>query len=475
MKIRTRSVVLGVIVAAAVVLYAACKGNNEAGRAAGSPGGTVARAEDAPPGAEKQLYHCPMHPTYTSDKPGDCPICGMKLVPTEREEAPAAAPPPAPKKKTMYRSTMMPNEVSDKPGKDSMGMDMVPFEVEEGGEVSEVGGRIRVKISAERQQLIGVKTAQAAFQEIHKLIRAVGRVDYAEPNLSFVNLKYDGWVEKLYVNSTGRAVRKGEPLFDLYSPDLVAAQQEYLIALKSRAALGDPSSILQPAREKLRLWGVTDAQIEELGKTGEARKTLTVYSPASGIVVEKDLFQGQKVMSGENLFKIADLSTVWIIGEVYEYELPFLKTGQEVMVSLSYYPGEAFGGKIAYIYPYLKPETRTNPIRIEVANPGLKLKPEMFANLEIRVDYGTKLAVPISAVLDAGGTKIVFVTAGDGYFEPREVKLGVRGDEFYEVQGGVGADEAVVTSANFLIDSESSLKAALARMAKPAAGDEKHD
>ena len=380
-----------------------------------------------------------------------------------------------PKKKTMYKSTMMPNEVSDKPGKDSMGMDMVPFEVEESGTVTEVGGRVRVRISPERQQLIGIKTAPVQSQHIHKFINAVGRVDYAEPNISIVNLKFDGWVEKLYVNSTGRAVRKGEPLLDIYSPDLVSAQQEYLIALKAGKTLGEASSILNSAREKLRLWDVTDSQVEELGRTGQFKKIVTVYSPGSGIVIEKNVVQGQKIMAGENLFKIADLSTVWVLGEVYEYELPFIKTGQEVKISLSYYPGEAFIGKIIYVYPYLKPETRTNQVRIEIANPGLKFKPEMFANLAIHVDYGTKLAVPADAVLDAGVSKIVFVAKGDGYFEPREVTLGVKGEDVYEVLDGLSDGENVVTSANFLIDSESSLKAALSRMTKAAGGEQKHD
>lgn len=380
-----------------------------------------------------------------------------------------------PEKKVMYRSTMMPNEVSDKPGKDSMGMDMVPFEVEESGTVTEVGGRIQVKISPERQQLIGIKTAPVRSQPIRKLIKAVGRVDYAEPNLSIVNLKFDGWVEKLFVNSTGRAVGKGEPLFDIYSPELVAAEQEYLIALRAGAVLGDASSILKSAREKLRLWDIPDSQVEELGRTGQFKKTVTVYSPGSGIVIEKNVIQGQKIMSGENLFKIADLSRVWILGEIYEYELPFIKTGQEAKISLSYYPGESFTGRITYIYPYLKPETRTNQVRIEADNPGLKLKPEMFAGLEIYVDYGTKLTVPSDAVLDAGDTKIVFVAKGDGYFEPREVKLGVRGTDMVEVLGGVSDGENVVTSATFLIDSESSLKAALSRMIKASPGERKHD
>ena len=311
-------------------------------------------------------------------------------------------------------------------------------------------------------------------QSIHKLITAVGRVDYAEPNISIINLKYDGWVENLFVNSTGRAVRKGEPLFDIYSPELVSAQQEYLIALKAGAVLGEASTLLKSAREKLRLWSVTDSQVEELGRTGQLKKTETVYSPVSGIVIEKNVLQGQKIMAGESLFKIADLSRVWILGEIYEYELPFVKTGQEANISLSYYPGESFAGKIIYIYPYLRPETRTNQVRIEVANPGLKLKPEMFASLEIHVDYGKRLTVPADAVLDAGTLKIVFVAKDDGYFEPREVKVGVKGEDLFEVLGGLNEGENVVTSANFLIDSESSLKAALNRMVSPD-GDHRHD
>ena len=458
-----------IIVFAGVALLAsfAC---NKGERSATSQGQASLGAKTAA-SEEKTLYTCPMHPTYISDKPGDCPICGMRLVPVQKEEAPAET--SVQKKKVMYKSTMTPGEISDKPGKDSMGMDMVPFEVEESGAATEVGGRVRVKISPERQQLIGVKTADAQFRPISKIVKAVGRVDYAEPNISMVNLKFDGWVEKLFVNSTGRAVRRGEPLFDIYSPELVSAEQEYLIALKAAAMLDDSSSTLKSAREKLRLWDIADADVEELGRTGQTKRTLTILSPGSGIVIEKNVIQGQKVMSGENLFKIADLSRVWIIGEIYEFELPFVKTGQEVKISLSYYPGEVFSGRISYISPYLKPETRTNPIRIEVPNPNLKLKPEMFANVEIRVDYGVKLTVPFDAVLDAGDLKIVFVTKGDGYFEPREVRIGVKGTDVVEVLGGVSAGETVVSSANFLIDSESSLKAALNRMTKAAAGERK--
>ena len=451
-----------------VFLYFACKGGSQNQASAGLSQEKQARVDQADlakknkPEAEKKLYRCPMHPNYTSDKPGTCPICGMNLVPVEKEEK---ATPPAAKKKTMYRSTMNPNEISDKPGKDSMGMEMVPFEVEEGGEVAEVGGRVAVKISPERQQLIGVRSEKLRIQPIHKLIRAVGRIDYAEPNLSLVTLKFEGWVEDLIVNSTGRFVRKGDPLLDIYSPDLVAAQQEYLLAVKAKyLPAGSGLSVLKSARERLRLWDISDEQVEDLERTGEVKKSLMLYAPISGFVIEKEVLQGQKVMPGENLFKIADLSRVWVIGEIYEYELPFIKPGQEANVSLSYFPGETFSGKISYVYPYLNPETRTVKVRIEMQNPGFKLKPEMYANLEIHVDYGSRLAIPADAVIDAGEKKIAFVDKGDGYLEPRELKLGVKGEGIFEVLAGVPEGEKVVTSANFLIDSESSLKAALKQM-----------
>ena len=342
-----------------------------------------------------------------------------------------------------------------------------------------MSGRAAVKISAERQQLIGVKTATVKIQPIHKVVKAVGRVDYAEPNISLVNLKFDGWIEKLIVNSTGRLVRRGEPLLEIYSPDLVAAQQEYLLALKAKTFRRYAGlSVLDSAREKLRLWDISDQQVENLERTGQVKKTFTIFAPTSGFVIEKDVLSGQKIMAGENLFKIADLSTVWMLGDIYEYELPYVKLGQEAMISLSYYPGETFSGKITYIYPYLNSETRTNRVRIEVTNPGFKLKPEMFANLEIHVDYGAKLTIPADAVLDAASQERPFVAKGDGYFEPREVKLGVKGEGMYEVLGGVAEGERVVTSANFLVDSESSLKAVLKQMTQgpgAGAGEHKHD
>ncbi len=472
-----------VILLVAAIFFSACKKSPQARTSASAQSSAASQpVTKAQPAAKKtELYRCPMHPTFASDKPGSCGICSMDLVPVEEEEAAPGAPAaqPAPKKKTMYRSTMNPKEISDRPGKDSMGMEMVPFEVEEVAP-SQVSGRAAVKISAERQQLIGVRTDTARIQPIHRLVKAVGRIDYAEPNISLVTLKFDGWIEKLIVNSTGRLVGRGEPLLEIYSPDLVAVQQEYLLALKAKDLPGSAGlSVLNSAREKLRLWDITDAQVENLERTGQIKRTLMIYAPISGFVIEKNVLAGQKIMAGENLFKIADLSRVWVIGDIYEYELPFIKKGQDATILLASFPGETFTGKITYIYPYLNAETRTNSVRIEVGNPGFKLKPAMYANLEVHVDYGARLAVPADAVLDAGAHNFAFVDKGDGYLEPREVKLGVKGENLYEVLAGISEGERVVTSANFLVDSESSLKAALQQMtqAAPGAGKEEpqHD
>ena len=391
---------------------------------------------------------------------------------TEKKQAAPAAE-VASKKKVMYRSTMMPNEISDKPGKDSMGMEMVPFEVEE--TVTPLGGRAAVRISPERQQMIGVKYEEVRLLPIDKMLKTVGKVDFVEPLVSVVSLKFDGWIEKLFVASTGTRVKAGEALFEIYSPELVSAQQEYLLARQAGAAVSQDASLLKSAREKLSLWDISEAQVEELGRTGEVRRTLNIYAPRAGFVIEKNVLLGQKIMAGESLFKVADLSRVWVYGEIYEYELPFVQEGQEVTIDLSYYPGETFKGKIAYIYPYLDSETRTNRVRVEVPNPAFRLKPEMYANLTIHVAYGTRLVVPADAVLDSGERKIVFVDKGDGYLEPREVKTGVRGEDAYEVLEGLKVGERVVVSANFLVDSESSLKAALQQMIQEPAGERRHD
>ncbi len=286
-------------------------------------------------------------------------------------------------------------------------------------------------------------------------------------------------IKKLYIDYTGQFVKKDAPLAEIYSPELVSTQQEYLLAYKSLKTdknngvtdvISSNFSILESAKQRLKLWDITDDQIRKLEDNGEIKKTLTIHSPVNGFVIEKNVIQGQKIMPGENLYKIADISRVWIYGDVYEYEVPLIRINQEVKITLSYFPGETFTGRVSYIYPYLNSETRTNRIRIDAENPAFKLKPDMYANLEINVDYGTVLTIPQEALLDSGERKYVFVVLGDGYFEPREVKIGISTDDYYEVLDGVKQGEKVVTSATFLIDSESSLKAAIEQMGKPEEG-----
>ena len=327
-----------------------------------------------------------------------------------------------------------------------------------------------VEIPLDKQQLIGVKTAAASVKPLQKIIRTVGRIEYDERRIATVNTKFDGWIEKLYVDYTGRYVKKGEPLAEIYSPELVATQQEFLNVLKwSRpgadkdSSVGkmlskDAEAIIEAAKQRLRLWDINDAQIKKIEEAGKPIRTLTIYSPASGYVVQKTVLQGMRVMSGEKLFDIADLSTVWIVSDIYEYEVHLIKTGQTAKISLSYFPGREFSSTIDYIYPSLAGETRTAKVRFTIANPGGQLKPQMFTNVEVKINLGNKLAIPESAVIDTGIRQIVYVDKGEGYFEPREVMLGLKAEGMVEVLKGIKAGEKVASSGNFLIDSEAQLK-----------------
>ena len=386
------------------------------------------------PTTQVKKYHCPMHPTYVSDKPGDCPICGMRLVPIEEEVAP-------------------------------------PSELKE---------RVPIKINPEKQQLIGVKKEKVVIRPLKKTIRAVGIIGYNERNLFNFNTKFAGWIEKADSRAfAGKFIKKGTPLFSIYSPELVYAQQEYLVALeakkkaeetKSADAIAGAEKLVTATRQKLLFLDITEEQINELAKKGEPSKTMWISAPASGFIVDDELTNGKYVVAGETVFKIVDLSKVWVNAEIYEYEIPYLKVDDKVDVAdveLSYYPGEIFNGKITYIYPYLNPTARTVKVRVELPNLDYKLKIDMYAKVNFKIDFGTKLALPVEAVLDSGKRQIVFVDKGDGLFEPREVKLGVRVENFYEVLSGVSEGEEVVVSGNFLIDSESRLKAALRQMEEP--------
>ena len=427
------------------------------------------------PAEEKKQYTCSMHPFIVTDEPGACPICGMTLVPVKSASAATGAPGGEKERKILYWvAPMDPNYRSDKPGKSPMGMDLVPVYEDAGGEE----GTIRVDPNT--IQSIGVRTTPVTAGELKKTIRTVGMVTYDERRIGTVNAKIGGWIEKLYVDTTGEEVRKGAPLIEIYSPDLVSAQQEYLIARRHFEQVKDSpfpdvaksaQDLLDSARKRLSYWDITDRQIAELAGTGVVRKTLVLYSPFDGIVVHKGVFDGTKVMPGMELFRIADLSRIWVQGDVYEYELPWVKVGTPATVTLDYLPGKRYQGKITYIYPYLEGKTRTATVRVELANPGYALKPDMYAHIELAPRVGKEtVLVPSEAVIRSGIRNVVFVAKGEGRFEPREVELGLEGEQgTVQVLSGVRAGENVVVSAQFLLDSESSLKEALKKFQSASA------
>lgn len=373
----------------------------------------------------KPLYWVdPMHPAYKSDKPGKAPDCGMDLVPVYPEE-----------------------KTEGPPG--------------------------TVRLTTEKRQMIGVKTAAVSRRPLTKAIRTVAMVDYNETKVREVRTKISGWVKQLFVDFVGKEVEKGQPLFTVYSPELLATQAEYLLAVDGNKILkrsefpevaASSDSLLEVSRKRLLLWDISPAEIRNLEETRKPKTFLTLYSPIKGFVVHKDVFEGRYITPETELFRIADLSTVWVNADIYEYELPLVQLDQEARVTLSYYPSETFRGRVVYIYPYLNGETRTARVRVEFPNPGGKLKPQMYANLDLTIDLGEPLVVPEEAVLDSGAQKTAFVAHEDGRFEPRELQIGPRVDSYVAVLSGLREGENVVVSGNYLIDSESRLKAALAGM-----------
>jgi membrane fusion protein, copper/silver efflux system len=342
-------------------------------------------------------------------------------------------------------------------------------ETETSGAVETGPPQAYAMVTPTKQQLIGVKTAVVETRPLETTVRAVGRVDYNEERIAHVNLRVSGWIEDLFVDFTGQVVRKGQPLFTLYSPDLVASQDEYLLALRTQAKVKDSplaevqeqaEHMVDAARDRLRLWTVSDQQLDELARRGKAKTSMPIYSPFSGYVTEKKVFRGMFVEPEMRLYTIADLSTVWMNAEIYEFEVPFIKVGQQATVTFSSYPGQSFHGRVSYIYPYLNEQARTVKVRLELPNPGLRIKPEMYGDVLLKINRGKQVAVPEQAVMDSGTRKQVFLVRGEGLFEPREVKVGPKIGAFYEIQEGVEAGDRVVTSGNFLIDSESKLMAA---------------
>jgi len=385
------------------------------------------------------------------------------------------------KKIKYWASPMDPTYIRDEPGKSPMGMDLVPV-YEEEGEEKEAASVIR--IDPVTVQNMGVRLARVQRKPLVKDIRTYGTVTYDERKIYTVNTKFNGWIEKLYVDFVGDKVKKGQPLFDIYSPELVTAQQEYLLALQQCGSLCKspyPSiregakRLIEASRTRLRYWDLTDEQINAIERTGKIRKTLTIYSPASGVVTQKDAFKGHYVKTGEHQYVIADLSNIWVDVDIYEYELPWVRQGMSAEMDLSYIPGKRFKGKVLYVYPFLEEKTRTAKLRLEFENPVYQLKPGMYANVYLKsVIAKSSLVIPQEAVIDSGVRKVVFIYLGKGKFQPRDVKIGVEGNENeFQVLKGLHEGEEIVVSAQFMLDSESRLREAIQKMLelrKPAPG-----
>jgi membrane fusion protein, copper/silver efflux system len=417
------------------------------------------------PGERKILYYRdPMNPQNTSLTPKKAPD-GMDFVPVYAEGSAGSGE----RKIAYYQDPMHPWFTSDKPGKaPDCGMDLVP--VYEGE--SDAKG---IKIDPVTVQNIGVKVEDVTTRKLTKVIRTVGKVQADETKIYSINTKIMGWVENLQVDYTGKRVRMGEPLLELYSPELVSTQEEYLQAIRYQKKLEESSigearqgaeNLVESARRRLLYWDIPESEIQALERRGTPKKTMTFYSPVNGYVMDKMVFKGQSVMAGMELYKIADLSTVWIIADIYQYELPWVKVGQKVDIELSYLPGKQFQGTVTYIYPMLSMETKTAKVRVEVRNtPMLEFKPEMFANVQIASPVAlNSVAVPEQAIIRSGERNVAVIALGGGYFDPRDVKLGVSAGGYVQILDGVKEGEKIVVSSQFLIDSESNLKAAISQM-----------
>ncbi|HET9599567.1 MAG TPA: efflux RND transporter periplasmic adaptor subunit [Anaeromyxobacteraceae bacterium] len=429
----------------------------------------------------KPRYVCPMHPSVVSDHPGDCPICGMKLVlaastPASQAGGAAAAAEAAPAR---YVCPMHPNIASDKPGECPIcGMKLVAVKPGEGaGAAGRAGGAggaeglATVQIDPQRQQLIGLRTARAAKGPVGGSWRTNGRVAVDETRVHHVNIKVGGFAERVYVDYVGKYVKAGEPLFSIYSPELLSVQEEYLLALRTRDALGQGGAtgsagddLVASARRRLELWDIPASAIEALEKTGKPKKELTIQAPMSGVVTKKDVVMGHRIEDGAMPYEITDLSQVWVLADAYETDLSRLKLGMGATLSLQAFQNRQFKGRVIFIDPLLDAKTRTAKVRLAFPNPTGELRPEMFGEVTMRTPPRDGLRIPADAVIDSGTKKVVFVALGEGKFQPREVRLGAGDVDYVEVLGGLSSGDEVVTRANFLIDSESRLRASLASM-----------
>jgi len=377
-----------------------------------------------PKKAEKKILYWvdPMHPSYKSDKPGKAPDCGMDLVPVYEEPA-SAAPKAAPPAGT-------------------------------------------IQISPQRQQMIGVKFGTAEYTATTESLRAVGKVAVDEMNVVRVHPKIEGWLEKVHVDFIGAEVRKGEPLITVYSPEMLASEKEYLLALKAHDLMQDGDSIVAAARKRLELWDLSAGQIDELERSKKPEQSITIYSPASGFVMARNSFPNLRITPETELYAIADLSHVWVMADLFEADIAKIRLGQAGMVKMPYQGGASFLAHVDYLQPQVDPQTRTVKVRLDAPNPGMKLKPDMFVDIEFPLGGARQLTVPAEAVLNSGSKQTVFLDRGDGYFEPRVVQTGDQMGGRIVITSGLRAGDRIVTSANFLIDSESQLKAATGGMTK---------
>lgn len=428
-------------------------------------GAVVESAEEA------TQYTCGMHPFVIQDEPGSCPICGMDLTPLKPTGDSATAS-GGERKIKYWVAPMDPTYVREEPGKSPMGMDLVPVyedEVPEGSVIT---------VDPVTMQNMGVRTATVDRKELHRTIKTVGLVGYDETKQYSVNSKIGGWVERLYVSITGQKVEKGDPLLAIYSPELVTAQEEYLLALNNldSARGGSIPSLVESAerlaaaaKRRLSLWDISQADIRKLERERIVNKTLKLYSPYSGVVTMKMALEGQYVKKGMELFQIADLSSVWVYADIYESEIIWVEEGQEANIILPYAGKREIDATVSYIYPYLDPKTRTVKARLNLANTDLDLKPDMFVNVRIHTKpIADALVVPSEAILYNGEKNTVFIALNGGKFEPRRIKIGLKDDEgFTEVTQGLLEGDRVVVSAQFMLDSESKLQEAIQKMLNP--------
>jgi Cu(I)/Ag(I) efflux system membrane fusion protein len=407
-----------------------------------------------------------MHPAVELDHPSDCPTCGMKLE--KVDESGAFEVPPGERRLVFYRSPMDPRQTSHTPRKDEMGMDYLPVYLDELQPSGPVTGLVTVKIDPARQQLIGLVTAEVAPGAIGGALRTTGRVAADETRIHRVNVKFGGFVEQVQADFVGQLVQRGEPLFSIYSPELLAAQEDLLLALKtqqglasSRGLASDGQDLVASARRKLQLWDVPAATVARIEQAGQPERTITVLSPVSGVVVKKEVVPGMRIEAGGMPYELWDLTSVWVLADVYETDLQHVKVGAPATLTFKALPGKEYQGRVAFIDPVLDPKTRTAKVRVSLANPGAALKPEMFGEVVLRSAPRQALRIPADAVIDSGTRSVVFVALGDGKFQPRVVRLGASDGDHVEVQDGLAAGDKIVTRANFLVDSESRLKASL--------------